>query len=627
LETAPAYRRWLTREVKIGNLLIGGQQPIRIQSMTNTPTMDTKASVNQAVRLIHAGCEFVRIAVPGMQEAINLSSIKEGLVHRGYTTPLIADVHFSPAIAEEAARRVEKIRINPGNYCEERPGLHAGFTDKTYEEARERIHARLLPLLAVCRQYGTAIRIGINHGSLSERIMNRYGDTPQGMVESAMEYIRIIAGEGFHSLVISMKASSVRISTLATRSLVLKMQEEGFNYPLHLGITEAGDEEDGRIKSACGIGSLLEEGLGDTIRVSLTGEPERELPVARMIAAPYNQRNGPYSNEYSLPSYIDPGVYSRRSSRWTGRMGSGQSPAVVTTCLGKAGYRCYFFHHTDYKPDYLYEPPGIMRYEHPPDTRLVRHIYDYDLKHKAIHPLVDAVSFTSLESLDLPNPWINLGRTQWREETARVLAGKADTVLVIHKMPDDNIHQIRQFIGMLQKHDCRQALILRLSYPDYDIDQFHIRAATEAAFLLNDGLPDALWLEWKPEASCKLPTMAAFDILQATGDRLSRTEYIACPSCGRTQFDIEKVLATIKERTGHLKGLKIAVMGCIVNGPGEMADAHYGYVGAGKGKVNLYKGKTLEKSRIEAQEAVEELISLIKAKGDWKEAAGESEED
>ncbi len=625
MEAVAAYRRWLTREVTIGNLVIGGQHPIRIQSMTNTPTLDTKATVNQAIRLIHAGCEFVRVAVPGMQEAKNLSAIKNGLVHQGYTTPLIADVHFNPAIAAEAARRVEKIRINPGNYCEEKQGLPGDFTDKANREARERIHARLLPLLAICRQYGTAIRIGINHGSLSERIMNLYGDTPQGMAESAMEYIRIIAGEGFHSLVISMKASSVRISTFATRLLVLKMQEEGYHYPLHLGITEAGDEADGRIKSACGIGSLLEEGLGDTIRVSLTGEPERELPVARMIAAPYNQRNGPYGNAYHLPAYIQPDVYHRRPSRWMGRMGSEQTPAVVTTCLGKAGYRCYFFHHTDYKPDYLYEPPGIMRYEHPPDTRLVRHIYDYDLKHKAIHPLVDAVSFTSLESLDLPNPWINLGPTQWREETARVLAGKPETALVIHKRPEDNIHQIRQFIGMLEKHHCRQALILRLSYPDHDIDQFHIRAATDAAFLLTDGLADALWLEWKPEASCKLPTMAAFDILQATGDRLIRTEYIACPSCGRTQFDIEKVLATIKERTGHLKGLKIAVMGCIVNGPGEMADAHYGYVGAGKGKVNLYKGSTLEKSRIAEQDAVEELIRLIKARGDWQETAGDGE--
>ncbi len=613
-----SYGRWLTREVTVGDLPLGGFNPIRVQSMTNTPTLDTKATVAQAIRMIHAGSEYIRITAQNLMEAVHLSVIKEELRSSGYHTPLIADVHFSPKVALEAARRVEKIRINPGNYSSARD-LKGPLSEAEYQSEWEQMAENLYPLLKVCRQYGTALRIGTNHGSLSGRIMHRFGDTPEGMVESAMEFVRICSGYGFHNLVLSMKSSNIRVGIFATRLLVCKMQEEGYAYPLHLGVTEAGDGEDGRVKSAAGIGALLEDGIGDTIRVSLTEPPENELPVARMLAGRYNRRQGPYKEKVQIPENISYFSCHRRETAWIGKLGDGQPPAVVTTCLGKVDLRCYYFNPHSQSPDYLYDPPGIEHREHPASIRQVRHILEYDLKRLDVHPLIEASSFTSLQPMYLFRPWINLGPASWKEETARIISQNPELVLVLHKQPDSSIHLLRKFFAYLDKHSCRQPVILRLSYPGEDIDQFNLYSASDAVFILCDGLIDGLWLEWEPKASCKFPTMAAYNILQSTGDRLTRTDYVACPSCGRTQFDIQQVLARVKERTSHLKGLRIAVMGCIVNGPGEMADSHYGYVGSANNKVNLYKGKTLVTRNIPETEALEALVALIKENGDWKE--------
>ncbi|MHC1706546.1 MAG: (E)-4-hydroxy-3-methylbut-2-enyl-diphosphate synthase [Bacteroidales bacterium] len=615
-----SYARRLTREVNIGGLALGGMNPIRVQSMTNTDTLDTRATVSQAIRMIHAGCEYVRITAPGLKEAENLTDIKEELRRQGYRSPLIADIHFNPKVALEAARRVEKIRINPGNYADKKTFKTLTYSETEYQLELQRIAERLHPLLKVCKEYGTVIRIGTNHGSLSDRIMSRYGDTPEGMAESAMEFIRICDALGFQDLVLSMKSSNIKVSAYATRLLVFKMQEEGYYFPLHLGITEAGEGEDGRVKSAAGIGALLEDGIGDTIRVSLTEAPERELPVARALAGRYNRRNGPFTETLEKPFGISYFSFQRRETHPVSHAGGGQSPVVVTTCLGKAGIDCHYFNPRVLRPDFIYDAPGVTRYEHPETVRVINHIREYDPKNKKIHPFVEAENFSSLFPIDLKQAWVNLGDFQWKEETARLVRQNCDTVIVLHKTQKSNIHLLRQFISFLIQHNCKSPIILRLDYPTLDIDHFILNTATDAGFLLADGLIDGLWLEWDPEVSCKLPTMGAFNILQASGDRLTRTEYISCPSCGRTQFDIEEVLASVKERTSHLTGLKIAVMGCIVNGPGEMADAHYGYVGAGIGKVNLYKGKELVKPNINEEKALEELIRLIKESGDWKES-------
>lgn len=619
MNTLSSYVRWLTREVKVGDLAMGGMNPIRIQSMTNTETLNTKATVDQAIRMIHAGCEYVRIATPGLKEAENLSIIKDELTKHGYRTPLIADIHFNPHVAESAARRVEKIRINPGNYVDKKNFKRKEYTDAEYADELDRIASRLYPLLKICQEYGTAMRIGTNHGSLSDRIMSRYGDTPEGMVESAMEFIRICDSFGFHKLVLSMKSSNIKVSAFATRMLVFRMQEEGYNFPIHLGITEAGEGVDGRTRSAAGIGTLLEDGIGDTVRVSLTEAPENELPVARSIAGRYNRRNGPYTEKLEKPSGIIYFSYQRRESFKVKSAGAGQLPVVVTTCLGKAGIDCHYFNPYVMRPDYIYDAPGIQRYEHPETVGLINHIHEYDLNQRNIHPLVEAVNVASLQTEQLSHPWIVLDEAQWKEETARVLSENNNAVLVLHKTQKTNIHLLRRFISYLIQYRCKSPIILRLSYPQLDIDHFNLNSAIDASYLLTDGLLDGLWLEWDPEATCKFPTMGAFNILQATGDRVTRTDFISCPSCGRTQFDIVKVLARVKEKTSHLKGLKIAVMGCVVNGPGEMADAHYGYVGAGHGKVNLYKGKVLVKKNVDEADALEELISLIKENNDWTE--------
>ncbi len=527
--------------VNIGDLPLGGHYPIRVQSMTNTDTNNIRATVEQCKHLAVAGCEMIRITAQGITEANNLALIRKGLRAEGINVPLIADIHFNPHAAEIAAGIVEKVRINPGNYSDKRDS-HGTLSQKAYDEELERIAERLNPLLKICKQNGTAIRIGTNHGSLSGRIMNRYGDTPEGMVESALEFGRICSGEGFQNVVFSMKSSNVRVMVQSTRLLAQKMKAEGMNFPIHLGVTEAGDGEDGIIKSAAGIGALLEEGIGDTIRVSLTGNPVIEIPVAIAIAERYNVSRKYKTQENSRKSASEKTEFLKRKSIAVSGIGGNYPVGVVTE---KDGINCLVDEH--------FEITGSL-----PD-----HNFKY---------------------LD-------------------ILEG--------------NAHVMRQQLGNT-KSESTYPVILKNSYQTDNLLRFQVDSAIDFGSLLIDGAGDAIW-PVAPNIEPEIVNHTAFAILQATRARITRTEFISCPSCGRTLFDIEKTLQQVKAATQHLKGLKIAVMGCIVNGPGEMADADYGYVGAGPGNVTLYKGKEVSYKNISESEAIPLLVSLIKESGDWKE--------
>ena len=501
------FDRFRTREVNIGNTPLGGLNPIRIQSMTNADTMDTEATVLQSIRMIDAGSEYIRITAQGIKEANNLAEIKYLLLQKGYSTPLIADIHFNPKAAEVAAAIVEKVRINPGNYVDRNTGK-SHFTDLEYDDELKRIADRLFPLIAICKQHHTAIRIGTNHGSLSERIMSRYGDTSKGMVESAMEFIIICRSFDFHDIVLSMKSSNIKVMVQSTRLLVARMKEEGMNYPIHLGVTEAGDGEDGRIKSAGGIGALLQDGIGDTIRVSLTEDPELELPVARKIVD-FTKSNSSNHNIIDEPYPIDPFNYNKRNSISTNNIG-GNNPVQI----------------------YLSE----------------------DIKEFKI--------INNIEDIDSINP----------------------NDIIILDFKDEGIKNERLFFSTLINKKLYNPVIVKKEYAINNIEDLQIKAAIDFSSLLVDGLCDGICIENSYFDNDQLKDIM-LAILQATGVRITKTEYIACPSCGRTQFKIQDGLKEIRNKTSHLKGLKIAVMGCIVNGPGEMADAHYGYVGAGNGKM------------------------------------------
>ena len=561
IENPYNYQRFKTRIVKIGNTALGGDNPIRIQSMTNTDTMNTDATVAQSIRMIEAGCEYVRITAPGVKEAENLANIKNKLLKKGYQTPLIADIHFNPKAAEIAASIVEKVRINPGNYVDRNTGKFE-FTDKEYQEELVRIAERIFPLIEICKKNQTAIRIGTNHGSLSNRIINRYGDTPKGMVESAMEFIRILNGFDFNNLVLSMKSSNVKVMIASTRLLVAKMKEEGFNYPIHLGVTEAGDAEDGRIKSAAGIGALLHDGIGDTIRVSLTEDPEFELPVARKIIDFYNKTVVEVKSESSVFP-VNPYQYSRRKSLLINEIGSNQAVKIVG----------------DINADYSF--------------------INNQLKNNITVLPIDYVIIDNIEEFEI-----------------EILQKKLSDKILVFDLKTQNSFQERKLFSLLNKYQIVLPVIIKKTYNIADLELFQMKAAADFNALLVDGFVDGIWIE-NPNFDLGLITKTSFNILQACGVRISKTEFISCPSCGRTQFRIMDALKLIKERTSHLKGLKIAVMGCIVNGPGEMADAHYGYVGAGNGRITLYKGKEVVEKNIPENEALDKLIELIKANGDW----------
>jgi (E)-4-hydroxy-3-methylbut-2-enyl-diphosphate synthase len=547
--------------------------------MTTTPTLDTEATVAQSMRLIEAGCEMVRVTAQNKTEAEHLQVIRDQLRKRGFNSPLIADIHYKPEAAEVAARIVEKVRINPGNYVDRKRG-RITFSDDDYAGELERIRERIKPLILICKEHGTALRIGANHGSLSERILYRYGDTPQGMVESALEFIDICEDLGFREMILSMKASNVKVMVQANRLLVKRMIETGRAYPIHLGVTEAGDGEDGRIKSAAGIGSLLMDGIGDTIRVSLTEEPENEIPVAKILAEKYQQRSGlQKQNTINMDGggFFDPFVYNRRVSRETANVGGNRPPVVVLTRNHEGHNKIHF--PKDRIPDF-FAGQNDLTFGSPGSDKPVR-------------PLI-IKSIKDLQSLD---------RNQ-------------SQILVFDIGYKQSLHEIRDWFHILSENRIENPVILKKNYGSMALDELVISSAAELGFFLVDGLGEGIWIESEIASHEELASLS-FGILQATGSRITKTEFIACPSCGRTLFRIQDTLHKIKKRTSHLKGLKIAVMGCCVNGPGEMADAHYGYVGAGKGKVTLYKGKKIMKTAIPEGDALDELVRLIRENGDW----------
>ena len=628
----------------VGEVGIGGDNPIRLQSMTTTDTMNTKATVEQSIRMIEAGCELVRITAPSMNEAKNLENIKKELRAGGFKTPLVADIHFTPNAAEFAARVVEKVRVNPGNYADRKKFETIDYSDTSYNEELERIRERFIPLVKICKEYGTAMRIGTNHGSLSDRILSRYGDTPLGMVESAMEFLRICESENYFDIVLSMKASNPQVMVQAYRLLVSRMMENGQNYPLHLGVTEAGEGEDGRIKSAVGIGTLLEDGLGDTIRVSLTEEPELEIPVARMLAERYKGRSSkePRSQKTAIELPYSPFEYLRRKTKEVLNIGATNVPRVIAdlsqnqkitpASFFQLGYNYSVpldkWNISDQACDFIYlgkneidfEIPGTLglicdhetwkKLQHNPRVYpLMSARCEYQAKKRGGEKLHDRLNFVSLDSWTLFND--HEYKIDDLDETV-VLVIETDEVTAI---PD----QRAMFIELL-KRKCHAPVVIKRCYNKISGEQLQLYSSTDLGGLLLDGFGDGVWLTTdNQQPTTGFINSTAFGILQATRTRISKTEYISCPSCGRTLFDLQETTAKIRARTSHLKGVKIGIMGCIVNGPGEMADADYGYVGTGIGKITLYKGKEVMKRNIPSENAVDELIALIKEGGDWVE--------
>ncbi len=637
------YKRFKTHEVKCGDLGIGGNNPIRLQSMTTTDTMDTKATVAQSIRMIEAGCELVRITAPSINEAKNLENIKKELAAAGYHTPLVADIHFTPNAAEYAARIIEKVRVNPGNYADKKKFEEIDYTDAAYEQELERIRQRFTPLVKICKEYGTAMRIGTNHGSLSDRIMSRYGDTPLGMVESAFEFLRICEDLNYHNIVISMKASNTQVMVQAYRLLVQKMMESQRSYPLHLGVTEAGDGEDGRIKSAVGIGTLLEDGLGDTVRVSLTEEPEFEIPVAKALVDRYSKRTphdaiAPLKQEgekIALP--YNPYEYQRRESITVINTGGHHVPRVIGDLsereqITPASFFALGYNYSvpldkwninDLACDFIYvgnhsipfEIPGTLGIIYNSDTWI-------DLENPVRqYPLFFGDEYFRSEKVHPELNFVAVTKHILTPEFLSEIKGNGNVVLVVETLNTHAMAELRRIFVTLAEHDVTLPVIIQRSFANISEQDFQLGASTEAGALLLDGLGDGIWLKQTNCTTAQVANSTAFGILQATRTRISKTEYISCPSCGRTLFDLQETTQKIRERTDHLKGIKIGIMGCIVNGPGEMADADYGYVGVGVDKISLYKGKEVVKKNVPSNHAVDELIDLIKEHGDWVEKA------
>jgi (E)-4-hydroxy-3-methylbut-2-enyl-diphosphate synthase len=628
-----AYSRFRTKVVNIGMTPLGGTYPIRIQSMTNTNTLDTKATVEQAIRMIQAGCEYVRITAPGIKEAKNLKEIKKKLRKNGYDVPLIADIHFNPKAAEVAATIVEKVRINPGNFIDKQLSKKAIYSEKEYGVELKKIKEGISPLIDICKKHGTAIRIGTNHGSLSGRIISRYGDTPLGMVESAMEYIHVFEELNFQNIILSMKASNTRIMVQAYRLLVSRMMKERMNFPLHLGVTEAGEGEDGRIRSAAGIGALLEDGIGDTIRVSLTEEPEKELPVAKTIVDMFINRP---QNPEILDNRIlyTPYEYNRRVTNSILNIGGSNVTVVIADMSNKReivpedlfpigyeitapGKQCIR------KPnavDYIYT--GKAKFNRlPEDVSILTdaEVFRKFKTRKNLFPLFTKGTFVKSTIRSEVMNFIQAKENELDVEFISLLKKNPTVVLVLTTVDMDLMAVQRKGILSLVEAGCKTAVIVKKNFRYVNKDEFQLAAAIHFGEILIDGLSDGIWITAGKKNLYKTINETSFNILQATRARISKTEYISCPSCGRTMFNIMAATIKIKACTQHLKGLKIAVMGCVVNGPGEMADADYGYVGAGKGKVNLYKGRELIKKGIPEVIAVEALIDLIKEYGDWIE--------
>ena len=693
------YNRLPTREVAIGHLLLGNFNPIRVQTMTTTDTMDTIATVEQSIRCIEAGAELVRITAPSKKEAENLQNIKDELRKRGYTTPLIADIHFTPNAAEIAARIVEKVRVNPGNYVDKKKFEFIEYTDADYVEEIDRIRERFTPLVKICKEYGTAMRIGTNHGSLSDRIMSRYGDTPMGMVESAMEFLRIARGESYHNIILSMKSSNPQVMVQAYRLLIQQMQSE-FNecYPLHLGVTEAGDGEDGRVKSAAGIGTLLEDGIGDTIRVSLTEDPEFEIPVCKDLVKRYSpptpQRGDlektlnpsvssippleggeaiPPSGgggaippleggEASLP--YSPFEYRRRPTFEVGNIGAKHVPVVIADfsklesitpkSLQSIGYSYNEstdkWNIGDAAADYIFTGNHVVDFALPGTLKVIVYPAAWQqivIKEDDVNPpqkylpiyqdsgYADAKVKSSVMNFVM----IDCFNTSEQHDFTYMdsLANDPTVVICLSSTNQHAMPAVRRMFIELMNRKIDNPVVLICDSKWQTADEHLIHFATECGALLLDGFGDGISLGLSSNTSTQADVNAsgrnylvnqnteqflnstAFTILQATRTRISKTEYISCPSCGRTLFDLQETTAKIRSVTNHLKGVKIAIMGCIVNGPGEMADADFGYVGSGIGKITLYKGKEVVKRNVPSEIAVTELVQLLKESDVWVE--------
>ncbi len=693
-----SYNRLPTRAVKIGDLVVGAGHPIRIQTMTTTDTMDTEATVAQTIRCIEAGAELVRITAPSKKEAENLAHIKTELRRRGYTTPLVADIHFTPNAAEVAARIVEKVRVNPGNYVDKKKFEQIEYTDAEYAEEIERIRERFTPLVTICKAHGTAMRIGTNHGSLSDRIMSRYGDTAMGMVESAMEFLRVARAENYHQVVLSMKSSNPQVMVQAYRLLAQTMQQEfGECYPLHLGVTEAGDGEDGRIKSAVGIGTLLEEGLGDTIRVSLTEDPEAEIPVCKDIVKRYDgpsaqtsvhvqdgadatfenhgeqaafsaNKNNINQNILNLSSPFGRQAPTRRKTVVVAGFGGHNVPGVIAdfnkqTALTPQSLQAigYSYHALtdkwtigDAAADFVYTGARPLPFALPGTLRVILDApawaFEKDgcagaeaqrLFAETCFPVFEATAYTGEAPKSDTLNFVMLDADGPLEHgfLKNVSADKT-AVLCLSSRQKQAVAAMRRAFCILEEWKVKNPAVLLVNSNWHTADEHLVHFATEAGALLLDGFGDGISLGMTAPAYNRFTEAAqtvsgrrytaaghagpeaflnntAFSILQATRTRISKTEYISCPSCGRTLFDLQETTARIRAVTNHLKGVKIAIMGCIVNGPGEMADADFGYVGSGPGKITLYRGKEVVKRNVPSEVAVEELILLLKESGAW----------
>ncbi|HRN80482.1 MAG TPA: (E)-4-hydroxy-3-methylbut-2-enyl-diphosphate synthase [Ferruginibacter sp.] len=647
------YKRLPTRPVKVGNLWIGGTHPLRVQTMTTTDTMDTEATVEQVIRCADAGAELVRITAPSKKEAENLRAIKEALLKRGYTLPLVADIHFTPNAAEIAAGIIEKVRINPGNYVDKKKFEQIEYTDAAYADELKRIAERFSPLVELCKKHGTAMRIGTNHGSLSDRIMSRYGDTPRGMVESAMEFLRIARALDYHQIILSMKSSNPLVMVQAYRLLVQQMLEEfGECYPLHLGVTEAGDGEDGRIKSAIGIGTLLEDGIGDTIRVSLTEDPEFEIPVCKDLVKKYNDASSLVEATY-LPNerlWYNPFEYKRRVTQSVTNIGGAnvpvvfadfmQLPEISREALSAIGYRYQAetdkWHIGDAAADIIYTHKKTIPFELPGTVKAVCDASVWSPALNNHYPLYTAEEYAA-ENVTDGLHFVTCDVTGEYSEVLERVAKHSQAVLCIYATGMNSMQKVRSCINTMIGMRIHNPVILAVESHHTTIDEQLIHFSVQAGALLLEGMGDGIWLMNDPskmlnrqvsgrtylpiENNHQFLNQTSFSILQATRTRISKTEYISCPSCGRTLFDLQETTAKIRRVTHHLKGLKIAIMGCIVNGPGEMADADFGYVGSGPGKITLYKGKEVVKRNINSDVAVNELINILKENNVWIEPA------
>ena len=623
------YERFKTIIVNIGKVKIGGNYPIALQSMTNTKNLDTKKTVEQIIKIAKNKADFVRLSIPSEKDAHHIKVIKQELKLKNISIPLVADIHFNPKLAEICARNLEKVRINPGNYVDSKRFKELKYTDKDYQKEIQKIEKKLLPLISICRENNTALRIGTNHGSLSDRIMSKYGDTPFGMVEATMEFLRICQEANFNQVVISLKSSNTKVMIYAYRLLVFQMKKENMNFPLHLGVTEAGEAEDGRIKSAIGIGTLLSDGIGDTIRVSLTENPELEIPVAKKIVDYFNNRENHDKIKSNKKIKINPFAYEKRLTKSIKNIG-GENLAVVICDLNDE----IINHKTLEKLNFKWQENSEtwLKKSLSPEIIFVNNlnidkniILPKDLKILKKQAILrkksfeDETEFFKIKNNKFDYVFLEISYLELNEELLIKINACKNLVLILRTNHKNGIAEQRAFFNQLKIWDCEIPVIIKRSYQENDFENLLLKSSIDIGALFIDGLGDGILIENQIMKNdfAKINELS-FGILQASRIRMSKTEYISCPSCGRTLFDLQKTTKNIRKHTQNLKGLKIGIMGCMVNGLGEMADADYGYIGVGNDKINLYKNKILVKKNIPASEAVEELIKVIKNYGDWK---------